>query len=310
MTIFDGEAGKTPNPFLANVPAEVTVVEVGPRDGLQNEAVALSTEDKIRLIGLLADAGCRDIEVTSFVSPGRVPQLADAEAVLAGLPEREGVRYTALVPNRQGLERALQTPVAGIAVFTAASETFNRKNIGRSIRESLDAFAEIIPIAKEQGLWVRGYVSTAFVCPYEGAIAPAAVVPVVRELIKSGVDEVSVGDTIGHATPTLVAGLTEALLGVDIPGYQLAYHFHDTRGMALANVLMALQYGIATFDSSAGGAGGCPFAPGAAGNVATEDLLTLLHGMGIGTGIDQAKVAEAARFLESKLGHGLPARNR
>ncbi|HZO91255.1 MAG TPA: hydroxymethylglutaryl-CoA lyase [Chthonomonadaceae bacterium] len=293
--------------FLAQVPARVRVVEVGPRDGLQNEAALVPTEDKVRFVEMLAESGLSDIEVTSFVSPKRVPQLADAEEVFARLTPRPGVRYSALVPNAKGLERALAAGVRAIALFTAASETFNQRNIGMTIAESLEGFRALLPTARAHGLWVRAYVSTAFVCPYEGQIAPEQVVAVVQELVAMGVDEVSIGDTIGHATPNAVARLTEALRPV-LPLERTAYHFHDTRGTALANVLMALQYGVAILDSAAGGAGGCPFAPGAAGNLATEDLLYLLHGMGIETGVSLEQVVAASRFLETRLGHPLPGK--
>jgi hydroxymethylglutaryl-CoA lyase len=282
----------------AGIPSHVRVVEVGPRDGLQNEPVVVATADKLAFIDLLADAGCRDIEVASFVRPDRVPQMADAAEVLAGLPPRPGVRYITLVPNAKGLDRALDAGARAIAVFTAASETFNRKNIGKGIAESLGEFAEMIPRARAAGLWVRGYVSTAFVCPYEGRIAPEQVAPVVTALVEMGVDEVSVGDTLGHAEPEDVSRLTEALLPV-LPLTQFAYHLHDTRGTALANVERALTYGVATFDASTGGLGGCPFAPGAAGNLATERLVRCLHEHGIATGIDAEKIAEAGRWLRS-----------
>lgn len=279
----------------------VRVVEVGPRDGLQNEAAIVATDDKVRFVEMLADAGLADIEVSSFVHPGRVPQLADAEAVFARLVPRPDVRYSALVPNARGLERALAAGVRAIAVFTAASETFTRKNIGRSIGESLEDFRALLPTARAHGLWVRAYVSTAFVCPYEGPIAPERVVAVAGALAAMGVDEVSLGDTIGHATPDDVARLTEALEPM-LPCEQTAYHFHDTRGAALANVEAALHGGITVFDAAAGGTGGCPFAPGAPGNLATEDLLVLLHGRGIETGVDAEKVAAAARFLKAVIG--------
>lgn len=294
--------------LLAKVPKRVRIVEVGPRDGLQNEAAILATEDKVRFVEMLAEAGLTDVEVTSFVRPKRVPQLADAEAVFTRLHRLPGVRYSALVPNVKGLERALAVGVRAIALLTAASETFNRRNIGRSIAESLAEFRALLPTARAHGLWVRVYVSTAFVCPYEGPMAPERVVEIVRAVQEMGVDEISIGDTIGHATPKAVAHLTESLLTQPAARttQHLAYHFHNTRGAALANVLMALQYGIAVLDSAAGGAGGCPFAPGAAGNLATEDLLAMLHGMGIETGVNLEKVMEASRFLETKLGHPLP----
>ncbi|HZT42493.1 MAG TPA: hydroxymethylglutaryl-CoA lyase [Chthonomonadaceae bacterium] len=293
--------------LLENVPKQVRVVEVAPRDGLQNEPEIVPTEDKVRFVEMLAAAGFADIEVSSFVSPQRVPQLADAADVFARLPPREGVRYSALVPNAKGLERALAAGVRAIALFTAASETFTQKNIGMTIAQSLEGFRTLLPAAREHDLWVRAYVSTAFVCPYEGPITPAQVVAVVRELDGMGVDEISLGDTIGHATPDAVVRLTEALQPI-LPLERTAYHFHDTRGTALANVLVALQLGVATFDSSAGGVGGCPFAPGAAGNLATEDLIYMLDGMGIRTGIQLEKVIAASRFLESKLGRPLTSK--
>jgi hydroxymethylglutaryl-CoA lyase len=277
----------------------VRVVEVGPRDGLQNEPGFVPTDAKIAFIRRLASAGCRDIEVASFVHPKRVPQMADAAEVIAGLhglPDLPGVRCIALTPNEKGLERAIASGIRAIAVFTAASETFNQKNIGRSIAASLDDFRALLPAARDAGLWVRGYVSTAFVCPYEGQITPEQVVPVVSALREMGVDEVSVGDTLGHAEPDDVSRLTEALLPI-LPLEQFAYHLHDTRGTALANVERALTYGVRIFDSSATGLGGCPFAPGAAGNVATERLVRMLHDRGYTTGIDPEKVTEAGQML-------------
>jgi isopropylmalate/homocitrate/citramalate synthase len=295
-----------PNLF-ASLPRKVRIVEVGPRDGLQNEPSVLSTDDKARYIALLAEAGLRDIEVTSFVNPKRVPQLADAESLFEQLPSSPGARYWALVPNRRGLDRALASGVRNIALFTAASETFTRRNIGMSIAESLDEFRAIMPIARENGMTVRAYVSTAFVCPFEGPIEPSEAARVVRALTEMGVDEISVGDTVGHATPLQVAALTEALAPL-LPLEMLAYHFHDTRGTALANVLAALQLGVTSFDSASGGVGGCPFAPGAAGNLATEDLLYMLDGMGIETGVRLGGVVEASRFLASRLGRALPGK--
>lgn len=285
-----------------SLPAQVRVVEVGPRDGLQNEARAVPTEEKIRFIHLLAASGLSVVEATSFVSPRLVPQLADAEAVMRGLERRPGVRYPALVPNRRGLERALAVGAQEIAVVTSASETFNQRNLGRSIGESLAEMARLVPEAHLAGLWVRAYVSTAFACPYEGPVAPSAVLPVVERLREIGVAEISLGDTIGVATPRQVAELLEALLGAGVPRAQLGLHLHDTRGTALANVLAGLEYGISIFDSSAGGLGGCPFAPGASGNLATEDLCYMLQGMGISTGVDAEAVAAAARLICAQLG--------
>jgi isopropylmalate/homocitrate/citramalate synthase len=293
--------------LLDGLPSRVRVVEVGPRDGLQNESAILSTDDKARYVEMLADSGLPDIEVTSFVSPGRVPQLADAAEVFARLAPRPAARYSALVPNRRGLERALESGVKAIALFTAASESFTKRNIGMTIAESLHGFRALMPDARASGLWVRAYVSTAFVCPFEGSIAPGQVIPVVRQLAAMGVDEISLGDTVGHAVPADVARLTEAISPI-LPLDRTAYHFHDTRGTALANVLMALQMGVAVFDSASGGVGGCPFAPGAAGNLATEDLLYLVHGIGIETGVDLDHVVEASRFLASRLGRPLPGK--
>ena len=282
------------------MPKAVRIVEVGPRDGLQNEAEIVSTADKVRFIALLTASGLRDIEVSSFVSPARVPQLADAAEVFALLPENPNVRYSALVPNAKGLQRALNAGVKHIAVFTAASETFTQRNIGRTIAESLAAFRLMMQDAHDAGCHVRAYVSTAFVCPYEGRILPAQVLPVVAELLEMGADEISVGDTIGHAEPDDIALLTESLLPL-LPLQKFAYHFHDTKQTALVNVERALQYGISIYDSSAGGLGGCPFALGAEGNLATEALLSLLHSHAIETGVNAEAIATASRFILPKL---------
>lgn len=289
---------------ISPLPSSVRVVEVGPRDGLQNEPTILATEDKVRFVEMLADSGLTEIEVSSFVSPKRVPQLADAAEVFAHLAPRPSVRYSALVPNAKGLERALASGVRAIALFTAASETFTQKNIGMTIDESLDGFRELLPTARGNHLRVRAYISTAFVCPFEGKVPPEQVVHVAQRLLDLGVDELSIGDTIGHATPEDVERLTEALLPI-LPLEKFAYHFHDTHGRALDNTETALHYGISIFDSAAGGVGGCPFAPGASGNLATESLLTLLHSKGITTGVDLQKVSSASHFLESKLGRKL-----
>ncbi len=287
------ELGSNP---LRGLPKRVTVVEVGPRDGLQNEKGVISTPDKIAFINLLADAGFSVIEATSFVSPRAVPQLADAAEVMAGLTQRPGLRYTALVPNAKGMERAIAADLREVAVFTGASETFVQHNINTSIAGSIENFRPVLALAQEHGVRVRGYISTAFGCPYEGAVEPEAVRRVAADLLALGVAELSIGDTIGVATPDQVVEVTQALIplaGVD----RLAMHFHDTRGTALANVLTALQLGIHIFDSAAGGLGGCPYAPGASGNLATEDLLYLLHGLGIETGINLEKVVAASQFL-------------
>jgi hydroxymethylglutaryl-CoA lyase len=281
---------------LTNLPERVTIVEVGPRDGLQNEHGVVATADKIRFIDLLSAAGFPVIEATSFVSPKAIPQLADAAEVMAGITHRPGTRYTALVPNRKGMERALAAGVDEVAVFTGASETFVQHNINTSIAGSIENFRPVVEMARAAGLRVRGYISTVFGCPYEGRVEPQAVLSVVERLLELGTDEISIGDTIGVATPNQVVEVT-ALLAERVPLNRLAMHFHDTRGTALANVLAALEMGIAIFDSSAGGLGGCPYAPGASGNLATEDLLYLLHGLGIATGIDLNAVVEASRFL-------------
>ncbi len=292
---------------MSNYPERVKIVEVGPRDGLQNEKEIIPTQDKIRFIDLLSASGLPVIEVGSFVHPKWVPQLADAGEVFQKIKRRNGVSYPVLVPNKKGLERALEVGVKEIAVFTAASETFNKKNINMSIDESLKEIAALVEHARNSGLRTRGYVSTCYLCPYEGKISPEKVRPVVERLLDLGVEEISIGDTLGAAVPTDVERLLQLLLKKTSAG-KLAVHFHDTRGTALANILKALEMGIATIDSSAGGLGGCPYAPGAAGNVATEDLLFMLHGMGIETGVDLSKVVEASRFISSVLKRSLPGK--
>jgi hydroxymethylglutaryl-CoA lyase len=284
---------------------EVRVYEVGPRDGLQNEAAPIGTEAKLRFIGLLADAGLREIEATSFVSPSAIPQLADAEAVMAGIERRAGVRYPVLVPNERGLARAEAAGADAVAVFTAASEPFTRANINMTISESIAAFRPVVERARERGWWSRGYVSTAFGCPYQGEVGEAAVVAVARQLVELGVDEVSIGDTIGVAGPADVRRVVNALLRAGIGAERLAMHFHDTRGTALANVSAALELGIRCFDSSSGGTGGCPYAPGAAGNLATEDLVYLLDREGMKHGVELDGVLNAARYISEVLGRPL-----
>ncbi|MCS7207955.1 MAG: hydroxymethylglutaryl-CoA lyase [Fimbriimonadales bacterium] len=291
--------------MLEGLPSFVRVVEVGARDGLQNEPTAVPTEVKVRFIEMLAEAGISVVEATAFVSPKWVPQLADAEQVMAQVRKRAGVRYPVLVPNLKGLERALSAGATEIAIFTAASESFCQRNLNRSTEQSLQEYEAVVREARAAGCWVRGYISTALVCPYEGAIAPDAVKPIVERLLAMGVDEVSLGDTIGAAVPTQVAQLTETLLPI-LPLERFAYHFHNTYGTALANVLTALQMGVFIFDSSAGGLGGCPFAPGASGNLATEDLLYMLHGIGIGTGVQMEGVVAAARYILSHLQRSTP----
>lgn len=289
---------------LADLPALVRIVEVGPRDGLQNEAVLVPTAQKIQFIHLLAEAGLPAVEATSFVSPRAIPQLSDAGAVMAGLKQLPNTRYPVLVPNLKGMQRALEAGVRDIAVFTAASESFTRHNINASIAESLENFRPVVALAKREGIGVRGYISTVFGCPYEGNVSPRHVLKVARSLLEMGVDELSLGDTIGVATPNQVVDVLTLLSDEGrIPLKMLAVHFHDTRGTALANVLAALQMGISTIDASAGGLGGCPYAPGAAGNLATEDVLYMLHGMGIATGVDLPKVVAATSFIAPLLGH-------
>ena len=290
--------------LFANMPTTVRIVEVAPRDGLQNEKVHIPTAQKIQFIQLLAEAGLPVIEATSFVSPRAIPQLSDADVVMAQLTRHSSPLYPALVPNLKGMERALAAGVRSIAVFTAASESFTRHNINVTIAESLANFRPVIALAKQEAIAVRGYISTVFGCPYEGNIDPRKVLSVVESLLELGVDEISLGDTIGVATPNQIIDVLGLLL-VDgkVSLAQLAVHFHDTRGTALANVLAALQMGVHIIDSSAGGLGGCPYAPGAAGNLATEDLLYMLHGMGIQTGVDLTKVMAATHFIAPFLDH-------
>jgi isopropylmalate/homocitrate/citramalate synthase len=285
----------------------ITVVEVGPRDGLQNERAAVPTADKIEFVNRLSAAQLPVIEVSAFVSPKWVPQMADAAQVFAGITRRPGTRYTALVPNLTGLERAQQAGVTEIAVFAASTETFSRKNINQSIDDSFATYRQVCDAARAAGLRVRGYLSTAFGCPYEGAVSPAVVATLTARLIDLGVFEVAVSDTIGIAHPGQVPGVLEAVLA-RVPVERVALHFHDTRGTALANVMASLEFGVATYDSSAGGLGGCPYAPGAAGNLATDDLIYMLNGLGAETGVLLPAVSEASTFIESRLDHRLPSR--
>jgi isopropylmalate/homocitrate/citramalate synthase len=287
---------------------DVRIYEVGPRDGLQNEAQPIPIDTKLRFIDLLAEAGLREIEATSFVAPGAIPQLADADDLLPRLQRRPGVRYPVLVPNARGLERAIAAGADAVCVFTAASESFTRHNIGMSIAESLDAFRPVIDHARRAGWWTRGYLSTAFGCPYEGPIPESAVVDVAQRLLDLGVDELSIGDTIGVAGPADVRRVTGALAGAGIGPDRVAMHFHDTRGTAVANVATAIGLGIRCFDASTGGTGGCPYAPGAAGNLATEDLVYLLDREGLRHGVDLDSVLSAARFISQALGRPLASK--
>ena len=285
----------------------VKVVEVGPRDGLQNEKSVVPTEAKVKFITALADAGLRVIEAGAFVSPKWVPQMADTAEVYREIPKDPGVDYPVLVPNLKGLERAIEAKVKSISIFTAASETFNKRNINMSIDESFEAYAPVAARAIGHGMQVRGYVSTTLGCPYEGDVAPEKVLEVAARLLDLGCHEVSIGDTIGVGTPLQVQGLIGLLRAV-IPAEKLAMHFHDTRGTALANVLAALEMGISTFVASAGGLGGCPYAPGASGNLATEDLVYMLDGMGIETGVDLKRLAAASREIAPHLDQPLPGK--
>jgi hydroxymethylglutaryl-CoA lyase len=291
------------SPFLPKLPASVRIVEVGPRDGLQNEHAQVPTQQKIQFIQMLAEAGLPVVEATSFVSPRAIPQLSDASVVMTNLVRLPTTHYPVLVPNLKGMERALAAGVRSISVFTAASESFTRHNINATIAESLANFRPVLALARRENIPVRGYISTVFGCPYEGAVDPQQVLAVAQSLLEMGVEELSLGDTIGVATPNQVVDVLGLLLTSGIAIEHLAVHFHDTRGTALANVLMALQMGITIVDAAAGGLGGCPYAPGAAGNLATEDLLYMLHGMGISTGVDLDKVVAATRFIAPLLGH-------
>ena len=288
-------------------PRKVTIVEVGPRDGLQNEAASISTADKIAFVDKLSAAGPQVIEVSAFVSPTWVPQMADASEVFAGITRRAGVRYSALVPNLAGLDRAYGAGVSEVGIFAAASETFSLKNSNQTIEASLDNYRAVCARAAELGIRVRGYVSTAFGCPFEGTIQPDKVADVAAALINMGAFEVAVSDTIGIAHPGQVPDIVEAV-AARIPLSSIALHFHDTRGMALANVLVALELGIATFDASAGGLGGCPYAPGATGNLGTEDLVYMLDGLDIETGVSLEALIAASTFIGSRVGHALPSR--
>jgi hydroxymethylglutaryl-CoA lyase len=288
-------------------PSRATVLEVGPRDGLQNEPAHVSTPDKVAFVDRLTAAGLSAIEVTAFVSPKWVPQMADAADVAAGIRRRDGVRYSALVPNLAGLDRAHAAGMKEVGIFAAASETFSRKNINQTIDASLETYRAVCARTSELGIRVRGYVSTAFGCPFEGDVAPDRVADVAVALIAMGAFEVAISDTIGIAHPAQVPVVIDAV-AKRVPLPQIALHFHDTRGTALANVLAALHLGASTFDASCGGLGGCPYAPGATGNLATEDLIYMLDGLGIETGVDLDGLVEASRFMEARIGHALPSR--
>jgi hydroxymethylglutaryl-CoA lyase len=287
------------------LPQRVTLYEVGPRDGLQNESVTLATDDKLRLVEALADAGLTRIELGSFVRPDRIPQLADTGEVARRVRRRPGVRHAALVPNRIGLERAMAAGLREVAVFMSASESHNQKNTNKSIAESLAHFAEIVPAARQRGLFVRAYLSTVFGCPYEGKVNPARVLSISRELRAIGCGEISLGDTIGIGNPRQTREVVE-LLAREIPVSMLALHMHDTHGTALANCLAGMELGVTILDTSIGGMGGCPYAPGAAGNLASEDLASMLADMGIETGIDLDALLDCARLAQDIVGRELP----
>ena len=287
--------------------SEVNVVEVGPRDGLQNEKKQVATADKVRFIEAIAASGMPRIEITSFVSPKWIPQLADGLEVAMQLHLPARTKTLALVPNMKGYQSAQKANLPEVAFFLSATESHSHKNINKSINEAVANLKEVADAAKADKRRIRCYVSVVFVCPYEGKVAPAAVSAVVRQLLEIGVDEISLGDTIGAATPADVAAMVK-LLSKDVSIDKLALHFHDTRGTALANVLAGLDSGVTTFDASLGGLGGCPYAPGAAGNLATEDLIYMLHGMGIKTGVDLEKLVDAGELIQEILGEKLPGR--
>ncbi|MES2432480.1 MAG: hydroxymethylglutaryl-CoA lyase [Pseudomonadota bacterium] len=276
----------------------VTLYEMGPRDGLQNEARLIGTADKIKLVNLLSDCGFSHIEVTSFVSPKWVPQMADVAEVMAGITRKPGVTYAALTPNLQGYARAITARADEVAVFASASEGFSQKNINCSIRESLERFRPVLLRARSAMIPVRGYVSCVTDCPYDGPIAPAAVAEVAEALFQIGCYQISLGDTLGAATPEGIARMLDAVLQ-SVPANQLAGHYHDTRSRALLNIAVSLERGLRVFDSSVGGLGGCPYAPGAKGNVATEAVAAMLHSHGFDTGLDLDRLANAASFAQS-----------
>ncbi len=286
------------------LPERVTICEVGPRDGLQNEATNVSTPDKIRLIEALSETGIQSMEATSFVAPKWIPNLADADEVMTGIRRRPGVTYAALVPNLKGLERALAAKVDEAVIFLSASESHSRKNINKGIAEALETYREVAGAVEQAGLRLKAAISTSFGCPYEGDVDPSAVIGIAAALVEMGVDEVGVADTTGMANPRQVFALVSHL-AEQVPKEMISLHFHDTRGAALANVLAGLQAGVTIFDASVGGLGGCPYAKGATGNVATEDLVHMLHEMGIETGVNLEKLIECAKLAQSLVGRPL-----
>jgi hydroxymethylglutaryl-CoA lyase len=290
-----------------HLPPDVTIYEVGPRDGLQNEARLIPTDDKVAFVDALSETGLRAIEATSFVNPKWIPQLADGVEVARRIRRRPGVVYSALVPNRQGLDSAIAAGMQEIAVFMSASETHNKKNINKTIAATLETFRDTVPAALAAGMRVRAYVSTVYGCPYEGAVDPQRSVDLCRALRALGCYQVSLGDTIGVANPRQVRDVLSRVLG-EVPLPEVAVHFHDTRGTALANILVAVEMGITTIDAALGGLGGCPYAPGASGNVATEDVVYMLDGMGVRTGIDLDKLVGVSEFASTLVGHEMPSK--
>jgi len=281
--------------------------EVGPRDGLQNESRMVPTDDKVKLIDGLSQTGLRAIEITSFVNPKWIPQLADGGEVSRRIVRKPGMIYSALVPNRQGLDAAIASGMKEVAVFMSASETHNKKNVNKTIAQTLAAFRETVPPALAAGLRVRAYVSTVYGCPYEGAVDPAKAVELARALKALGCYQISLGDTIGVANPRQVRDVLSRVLA-EIPRSEVAVHFHDTRGTALANILVSVEMGITTVDAALGGLGGCPYAPGASGNVATEDVVYMLEGMGVRTGVDLDRLVDCARLASTLVGHEVPSK--
>jgi len=289
------------------LPPDVTMYEVGPRDGLQNESRMVPTDDKVKLIDALSETGLRAIEITSFVNPKWIPQLADGAEVSRRIVRKPGLVYSALVPNRQGLDAAIASGMKEVAVFMSASETHNKKNVNKTIAQTLTAFRETVPPAIAAGVRVRAYVSTVYGCPYEGAVDPARALELARALRDLGCYQISLGDTIGVANPRQVRDVLSRVIA-EIPKPEVAVHFHDTRGTALANILVAVEMGITTVDAALGGLGGCPYAPGASGNVATEDVVYMLEGMGVRTGVDLDRLVDCARLASTVVGHEVPSK--
>ena len=297
-----------PSLLFGALPGDVEIYEVGPRDGLQNEKTVVPTDTKVGMIEGLVDAGIRRIEITSFVNPRWIPALADHFEVASQVRRREGVRYSALVPNMRGLDGASRAGMDEVAVFLSATESHSRKNINKSVGEALETYRVVVREARDRGMRVRGYVSCVYGCPYEGQVPVEQVVDVSKRLLDLGIEELSLGDTIGVGTPMQVSHVLGTLLDQGVEGRQMAVHFHDTRGTALANITVALQMGIRTIDSAIGGLGGCPYAPGASGNVSTEDVAYMLEGMGVPSGLDLEKLVSVSVGLQNHLGRELPSK--